>query len=116
MPRPRKTLRPISKNIHLPEDIVLQTELHLYSELEGKVPYGAWQGLVEKLLREHFERVKQQQGFKEAVAAVLTRNERNGGDCEGAHMATDGLMEEQLTALGFGEGIALIRNSPRWYA
>lgn len=113
MPRPRKTLRPISKNIHLPEDIVLQTELHLYSELEGKVPYGAWQGLVEKLLREHFERVKQQQGFKEAVAAAL---KRSGDAHDEGHSATDKMMEEQLIALGFGEGVALIRDSKRWYA
>lgn len=111
MPRPRKTLRPISKNIHLPEDIVLQTELFLYSEVEGKVPYGAWQGLIEKLLREHFERAEQQKAFARAAA-----NAARNGDEEGCHGDTDRLMEEQLIALGFIEGVNIIRKTTRWYA
>lgn len=112
MPRPRKTLRPISKNIHLPEDIVLQTELFLYSEVEGKVPYGAWQGLIEKLLREHFERVAQQAKFALEAQTVV----ESPKDWEEIHIQTDKLMEEQLIALGFGEGVQAIRSSRREYA
>lgn len=51
MPRPKKTDRPVEKNISLPESIVLRVELELHSELEGRVPFGAWQryivGLIE---------------------------------------------------------------------
>lgn len=51
MARPRKTDRPIEKNISLPQSIVVRVELELFSALEGKVPFGAWQryivGLVE---------------------------------------------------------------------
>ena len=112
MPRPRKTLRPISKNIHLPEDIVLQTELFLYSEIEGKVPYGAWQGLIEKLLREHFERVAQRAKFAYLAQEIVSLE----GDWESSHMCTDKLMEEQLIALGFDEGVQAIRSSRREYA
>lgn len=52
MARPKKTDRPIEKNISLPQSIVARVELELFSELEGKVPFGAWQryivGLIEK--------------------------------------------------------------------
>lgn len=53
MARPRKTLRPVSKNIHLPEDVVAAVELQLWSDLEARVPHGAWSRLLERLLRKH---------------------------------------------------------------
>lgn len=56
MPRPPKTIRPVQKCISLPEDIVAAIDLELYSEIDGKVPFGAWQGLVERLLREELAR------------------------------------------------------------
>jgi hypothetical protein len=56
MARPRKAIRPIEKTICLPEDLVAQVDLLLYSSLEGKVPYGAWQRHVEQLLREDLAR------------------------------------------------------------
>lgn len=55
MPRPKKTLRPVYKNISLPEDLVAQVELSLWSELEQRVPFGAWSELVQRLLREHLD-------------------------------------------------------------
>lgn len=51
MPRPRKAIRPVEKNISLPEDIVARVDLELFSEVEGKVPFGAWQRYVEALIR-----------------------------------------------------------------
>lgn len=51
MARPKKTDRPVEKNISLPQSIVVRVELELFSELEGRVPFGAWQryivGLIE---------------------------------------------------------------------
>ena len=51
MARPKKTDRPIEKNISLPSSVVARVELELFSELEGRVPFGAWQryivGLIE---------------------------------------------------------------------
>lgn len=59
MPRPRFVVRPIEKNISLPEDLVAKVDLVLYSDLEGKVPFGAWklyvQGLIERDLRARAE-------------------------------------------------------------
>lgn len=52
MPRPRKAVRPVEKNISLPEDLVARVDLELYSDLEGKVPFGAWKKYVEGLIRE----------------------------------------------------------------
>jgi hypothetical protein len=51
MARPRKAIRPIEKNISLPQDVVARVDLELYSELEGKVPFGAWQKFIERLIR-----------------------------------------------------------------
>lgn len=56
MPRPKRTIRPIEKTISLPETLVAQVELALWSELEQKVPFGAWSRLVEQLLRDHLSR------------------------------------------------------------
>jgi len=56
MPRPRKAIRPVEKNISLPEDLVAQVDLELFSEVEGKVPFGAWQRLLERLSRGHLAR------------------------------------------------------------
>ena len=55
MPRPRKAIRPVEKNISLPQDLVLRVDLKLWSELEGKVPFGAWQRYVEGLIRADLE-------------------------------------------------------------
>lgn len=62
MPAPKRIDRPVSKHLHLPESLVTQVELELYSELEGRVPKGAWQALVERLLREHLQAVHR--GYK----------------------------------------------------
>jgi len=51
MPRPRKAVRPIEKNLSLPQDLVAAVDLELWSEVEGKVPFGAWAKYVEELIR-----------------------------------------------------------------
>lgn len=50
MARPRKTDRPVEKNISLPQSLVARVELELFSELEGRVPFGAWQKYVVRLI------------------------------------------------------------------
>lgn len=57
MPRPRNAIKSIEKNISIPEDLVARVELELWSELEGKVPFGAWKELIVGLLREHFAKL-----------------------------------------------------------
>lgn len=52
MPRPTKADRPVHKKLALPQSIVAQVDLKLYSDLEQTVPYGAWSALVAQLLQE----------------------------------------------------------------
>lgn len=52
MPRPRKAVPSVEKNLSLPRDLVIAVDLELFSELEGKVPFGAWGKYVERLIRE----------------------------------------------------------------
>lgn len=41
--------------IHIPIDLRAKMSLELYSELEGRIPYGKQSALIAQLLREHFE-------------------------------------------------------------
>jgi hypothetical protein len=54
MARPLKTIRTVCKNISLPEDLNARVELELYSEIEGKIPFGAQQVFYTSLLKQHF--------------------------------------------------------------
>ncbi len=56
MGRPRKAIPSIEKNISLPRDLVIAVELELYSEVEGKVPFAAWQKYLEDLIRKDLAR------------------------------------------------------------
>ena len=56
MGRPRKAVPSIEKNISLPRDLVVAVELELYSEVEGKVPFAAWQKNLEDLIRKDLAR------------------------------------------------------------
>lgn len=56
MPQPKKVDRPVSKHIHLPTSLVAKVELELYSELEGRVPQGAWQRFIVRLVQGYLEK------------------------------------------------------------
>jgi hypothetical protein len=55
MPNRPLVTRPTSLHIHLPEDIRGRIDLHLWSEVEQRVPKGAYQKLIVQLLREYFK-------------------------------------------------------------
>ena len=50
--------RPVSLHTTLPEDLWTRLTLHLYSEVEGKVPKGAYQSFIIDRIREYFREVK----------------------------------------------------------
>lgn len=52
--RPQKTVKSIQMNISLPEDLAARIKLHLWSDVEGKIPHGVQSAFFEKLLREFF--------------------------------------------------------------
>lgn len=54
MPAPRKLIPSDPIEVHLPQDLAAQVKLYLFSELEGRVPKGAYQTFFSNLVREHF--------------------------------------------------------------
>lgn len=51
MSRPRKAIRPVQKCVSLPETLIAQVDLELFSEVEGRVPFGAWQEYLMELIK-----------------------------------------------------------------
>lgn len=51
MPRVKRVDRPVRLEITLPESVSAAVELELFSDIEGRVPYGARSKLIEQLLR-----------------------------------------------------------------
>lgn len=54
MGRPKNIIPTIQLNVMIPQDLVMQMNLELYSELEQRVPFGAQQRLLTALLRAYF--------------------------------------------------------------
>ncbi len=52
MPRVKRVDRPVRLEITLPESVSAAVELELFSDIEGRVPYGARSKLIEQLLRQ----------------------------------------------------------------
>lgn len=50
MPKPKRVIPTIPKNIRLPIDLVVKVEAKLYSNLQGRVPYSAWQKYISTLI------------------------------------------------------------------
>jgi hypothetical protein len=58
MPTPRNIIPTVNFHVMLPIDLKLKLDLYLFSELENRVPKGAYQRFLVGLLREHFSNVK----------------------------------------------------------
>ena len=54
MARPKKVIRCKAKNLLLPENLITKVDLELFSELEGKVPFAAWQTFTVKCIENYF--------------------------------------------------------------
>lgn len=52
MPRVKRVDRPVRLEITLPESVSAAVELELFSDIEGRVPYGSRSKLLEQLLRQ----------------------------------------------------------------
>jgi hypothetical protein len=50
MPRPRKIDRPQRFEVQLPQSIYAKLNVELYSEVEGRVPHGAFSELTTALV------------------------------------------------------------------
>jgi len=54
MPKPPNLIPSRQLNVALPLPLLTQLSLELYSELEGRVPHGAYSRFLVELLRKHF--------------------------------------------------------------
>lgn len=52
--KPPKILRPIRLSTTIPEDVRAKLDLYLYSEVEGRVPFGAYQKFIVERTQEFF--------------------------------------------------------------
>jgi hypothetical protein len=111
MPKHKNPFPPIEKKISLPPMLVGEVEAELFSDLEGKVPYGAWSKLVQGLLQERKLLVERRAALRAKLEALV---EPSNGDPEQAHSEADSLLVQELTALGYDmEPFSRIR---RWFA
>lgn len=55
MPRPFKIDRPVQVCLQLPTSVVARMDMHLWSSLEGRVPYGKRNEFLGRLIAEFFE-------------------------------------------------------------
>jgi len=58
MPKPANLIPSKQLNVALPLPLFTQLSLHLSSDLEGRVPHGAYSRFLSDLLRAHFERAE----------------------------------------------------------
>jgi hypothetical protein len=98
MPRPKNPFPPVEKKLSLDPALVAQVELALFSDLEGRVPYGAWAAFVEGLIRQHFAAAKRREDL---ATALQTVNREVGRDHEVAHLRADDLLVLELETLGY---------------
>lgn len=54
MPRPAKAIRPVEKTVNIPETLCAKVDLLLWSDLENRVPHGAWSRYIIRLIEEDF--------------------------------------------------------------
>ena len=54
MPRPPNIIRPIKLTTTIPEDLMARLQIHLFSDVEGRVPQGAYQQFLCDRIREFF--------------------------------------------------------------
>ncbi len=70
MAKPKNVIPTIEKKVQIPMDLVARMELELHSDLEGRIPYGAQSEFINRLIREHYQRVDQ--ASEDARNGVIT--------------------------------------------
>lgn len=73
MARPTMTERTVYKNIALPESLAGRLDLELFSEVEGRVPFGAYKEFFTGLIERHFSATDAARKAQEALLAEGNR-------------------------------------------
>lgn len=113
MARPKLAVRSVEKNISIPEDLVAAVELELFSEVEGKVPFGAWKGFITRVIRQYVDGIGRKEGLAKRLVEIAASTE---GDPETRHMMMDKALAEELAALGYHRAVSIFHNTPKMYA
>lgn len=89
MGRRKKSEVMIRKNLVIPSSLAERLDDHLYSEIDGKIPVGAWQATIVPLLWALVKKLDRERARRQVNAdALLTRlNGKEGGQTDAA--ATD---------------------------
>jgi hypothetical protein len=58
MPRPKQTTPSVFRNIALPQPIADKLDLILFSELEGRIPTGAYKIFFTNCIEQYFEQMR----------------------------------------------------------
>ena len=111
MPRPKAVNPKLEKKLHLDAELVAKAELQLFSDLEGRVPYGAWSGYIEQLMREAQQRQQRAEALAKALQHIAHKSPE---DPEGWHVEADRLLLTELTALGYD--VSAFHRIKRYYA
>lgn len=111
MPRPKNVIPTVEKTVSLPEDLVVAVDLELFSELEGKVPFGAWKAFLTRLVKDHLRK-------QEEIGKLTTRLKflATCHDKEQRHVDMDRAIAEYLAASGAHEAASTFNSVEKWYA
>lgn len=58
MARQPHIIRPYHLHMTIPEDLYAEIALHLWSDVEGRIPYGTLGKLINSLLRDYLTKLK----------------------------------------------------------
>lgn len=75
MPRTKNTIPTIEKTVSLPENIVAAIDLELFSEVQGKVPFGAWKGFLTRLVTEYLAKYRRIEKLTQEIHAAKLSND-----------------------------------------
>lgn len=77
--RPPNILRPIKLNTSIPEDLRAKLDIYLFSEVEGRIPHGAYAKFIHGLIKDFFDeelakakRVKMEGGESSPVPTLVS--------------------------------------------
>lgn len=97
MARTANIVKPCVKQISLDEHTVAQVELRLFSETEGRVPYGAWRQLMTGLLQEWLKRPERVREFQGNLQRLESSNQHEYNIAQETNL----LMKVELTKYGY---------------
>lgn len=99
MPRPKKVIPSVAKNIQLPSDLVCQVDLLLFDDVEGKIPFAAWQTYISSLIKRDLNRSAKRTEMLETQVELL-RKRKELMDSDNPDPVAMEMLEERMRLIG----------------